>query len=124
MQTCYIYYSVSNNDYLLSLNPETESKSVNVVIDNKVETNILYYAKINHLEGFDSIAYVSNNKKLVCEYIYDLFDLGCDDNTIYYNSGEVFKCNFKCTMKSKKDAINCIMKHNIDEYKIMKLNNI
>lgn len=119
---CYIYYSVSKNDYLLSQKDETESKSIDVVIDKTCKMETIYYAKLHFLEGYDSVAYASNNKKKVCEFIYNYLELGVEDDIVYYISGDVYKCKVGCCMKSKQNVINCMMLHGSDEYEILELN--
>jgi hypothetical protein len=70
------------------------------------------------LDGYDSIPFVSNNKQKVCEYIYDLLEYDIEDNKVYHISGDIIECE-NCTLKNKDDIINCMMKHNTDEYSII-----
>ena len=57
----------------------------------------------------------------MCEFIYDYLELDPEDDVVYYSSGEVYKCDANCCIKSKQDTINCMMNHNSDEYEILEL---
>ena len=116
---CYIYYNESKNDYLLSLKNETESIPINVNINNAYDNKVVYYAKLHFHEGYDSISYASNNKKNICEFIYDYLELSVDNDVVYYVSGEMYKTNDKCILKNKHDVINYMMNHDTDEYSIL-----
>jgi hypothetical protein len=119
---CYVYWNQYKNKYLLSVNNRFDhSKEIKIDVDLKFNGRKLYYGKIEYLEGLDSVVYVSNNKRKVCEYIINEFGIDIVENIIYYVTGDIYKCKFNCNMNTKEDIINCMMIHNTNEYEILEL---
>jgi hypothetical protein len=114
---CHIYYSVKNNEYMLSTKIETESEPIPVDLDEMYESKVIYYAHMFVLEGYDTIQYASNNKRNVCEFIYNWLDLSEDNGNVYYCSGEIYTCS-QCELKTKKDVLKCLSSHKSDEVQI------
>jgi hypothetical protein len=120
-QFCYVYWNQYLSIYTISTRKEIDSIEIEVDLDLTVTTSKLYYGKIHYYQGRESIVYVSNNKQTVCEFILNEFEIDINDGTIYYFTGEHYKCKFNCIMNTRQDIINCMMIHNTDEYGIFEL---
>jgi hypothetical protein len=123
---CYVYWNENASSYLLAarnIMNDCFPVELEVDLDRTINAQKLYYAKIHYFEGENSIVYVSNNKRYVCEYIINEFGIDITDGNIYYVTGDLYKCRYKCRMQSRQDIINCMMiHHNTDEFEILELN--